>query len=584
MYFLRNGDFIMPLYPEYIIQEVIEKNDIVDVVSEHVRLKKSGANYMGLCPFHNEKTPSFSVSPQKGIFHCFGCGVGGTVINFVMKTDNLTFTEAVKYLAQRANIALPVNNGYDAKKELEIKDRKETLFNINTEAARFFYSHLSTEDGKAAVEYFKKRNISGKVAKSFFLGYSPNQKRSLYDYLLSKGFSESDILNAGLITKNDKNEYFDKFRNRIMFPIFNVNDKIIGFGARRINEDVNPKYLNSPDTLVYNKSKNLYALNIAKKSKKDFVILVEGYMDVISLMKYGFFNVTASLGTSLTTDQAKLMKRYFNEVVICYDSDEAGQAAAKRAISILRDADVKVSVMRVTGAKDTDEFINKYGADRFNLIVSQKKSDIAYLMQIFGEKYNLKNNEEKVLYVNELIPYLQKVTNNIELDVFVSEISKITSITPQAIYLQLGKTKRVQTDFKIPETLGFMNSKKSDRLLKSQEALLSLIAADANALAKNEDIIKEDLFEKNLHKQIFKQIKENFPKKIDASLLATDFDDDDVSEITKILSLDLKCEDTVSAARDYASAIKEELKRREVEKLLKAGNIDAINEIFKNEK
>ena len=234
--------------------------------------------------------------------------------------------------------------------------------------------------------------------------------------------------------------------------------------------------------------------------------------------------------------------------------------------------------------KDTDEFINKYGADRFNLIVSQKKSDIAYLMQIFGEKYNLKNNEEKVLYVNELIPYLQKVTNNIELDVFVSEISKITSITPQAIYLQLGKTKRVQTDFKIPETLGFMNSKKSDRLLKSQEALLSLIAADANALAKNEDIIKEDLFEKNLHKQIFKQIKENFPKKIDASLLATDFDDDDVSEITKILSLDLKCEDTVSAARDYASAIKEELKRREVEKLLKAGNIDAINEIFKNEK
>ena len=310
-------------------------------------------------------------------------------------------------------------------------------------------------------------------------------------------------------------------------------------------------------------------------------------MRFLNLSKYSFlsfFVISPAFKTSLTTDQAKLMKRYFNEVVICYDSDEAGQAAAKRAISILRDADVKVSVMRVTGAKDTDEFINKYGADRFNLIVSQKKSDIAYLMQIFGEKYNLKNNEERVLYVNELIPYLQKVTNNIELDVFVSEISKITSITPQAIYLQLGKTKRVQTDFKIPETLGFMNSKKSDRLLKSQEALLSLIAADANALAKNEDIIKEDLFEKNLHKQIFKQIKENFPKKIDASLLATDFDDDDVSEITKILSLDLKCEDTVSAARDYASAIKEELKRREVEKLLKAGNIDAINEIFKNEK
>lgn len=573
----------MPLYPEYIIQEVIDKNDIVDVISQHVRLKKSGANYMGLCPFHNEKTPSFSVSPTKGIFHCFGCNAGGSVINFVMKTENLTFTEAVKELAMRANIALPHLNGYDANKEKEIRDQKEILFNINNDAASFYFSYLSKDEGKVAVEYFKERKLDGKCAKMFWLGYSPNEKRALFDFLLQKGYSESDILKAGLITKNESGNYYDKFRNRVMFPIFNVNEKVIGFGARRIDESVNPKYLNSPETLVYNKSKNLYALNVAKKSKKDYVILVEGYMDVISLMKYGFYNVVASLGTALTTDQAKLLKRYFNEVVICYDSDEAGQTAAKRAIGILRDIELKTSVIKVDGAKDTDEFIKKYGSDRFNLILSKRKSDIAYLMHVLGEKYNLKNNDDKILYVNDLIGYLQKITNNVELDVVVSEIASVTSISPQAIYLQIGKTKTSKTDFSTNNVMPYLGGAGGkDKLAKTQELLLSLLINEPKILSKLENVITEDLFDDALYKKLFGIIKNESGHPIDATYLMTKFEEEDIADITKIITIDSRCEDMVKAASDYALAIKEEQRRIQIDKLVKEGNINALNEILKN--
>ena len=573
----------MPLYPEYIIQEVIDKNDIVDVVSKQVKLKKSGANYMGLCPFHNEKTPSFSVSPTKGIFHCFGCGVGGSVINFVMKTENLTFTEAVKELATRANIVLPQINGYDSNKEKEMRDQKEILFNINEKAASFYFSLLSKEEGKVAVEYFKDRKLDGKCAKTFWLGYSPNEKRKLFDYLVGEGFGESDILKAGLITKNENGDYYDKFRGRVMFPIFNVNDKIIGFGARRIDENVMPKYLNSPETLVYNKSKNLYALNIAKKSKKDYVILVEGYMDVISLMKYGFYNVVASLGTALTTDQAKLLKRYFNEVVICYDSDEAGQTAAKRAISILREAEIKASVIKVDGAKDTDEFIKKYGSDRFNLILTKRKGDITYLMDVLGEKYNLKNNDDKVLFVNELIPYLQKVTNTVELDVLVSEISSKTSISSQAIYLQIGKTKgKSEEYFNAKTVIPHFGASLKDKLTRDQQMLLSLLINEPKLVVKLESILSDDLFDDELYKRLFKTLKEKNDHEISATFIMTAFEEEDIGEITKIINIDTRCQDTEKAAKDYVLSIKEEQRRIEIDKLVKQGDINALNEIFKN--
>lgn len=577
----------MPRYPEYIIQEVIDKNDIVDVVSEYVPLKKSGSNYMGLCPFHNEKTPSFSVSPQKGIFHCFGCGEGGTSISFVMKMENLTFIEALKKLADRAGIALPETNYSDSKQEAAIRDKKELYFEINKEAALYYYSMLSSSEGKAAVAYFKERALDGKCAKFYTLGYSPNKRRSLLDHLVEKGYKEDDIFAAGLASKNDSGAYFDRFRGRIMFPIFNINDKVIGFGARRITEDVNPKYLNTSDTLIYNKSKNLYSLNVARRAKKGEVILVEGYMDVISVVKHGIANVVATLGTALTSDQAKLLKRYFNEIIICYDSDEAGLEAKKRAIMILRDADIKASVMTVEGAKDTDEFLKKYGKDRFLTLINKRKSDILYLMDIFGAKYELQINvEDRIRYISDLLPYLAKVKNDVELDVYIEEIAKRAKTGTQAIYAQLGKTRVVKGDLgaKSPDILPYAGAIVSDKLEKTRELLLSVLADNVSILERFSGIISEDLFENKTQKKLFEIIKEKAEshQRIEAGSVMALFDDDEIGEVTKILTIDAMCDDKSKAVSDYVAAIKQEMRKAKIQALLQSGDMQALNEFLKN--
>ncbi len=579
----------MPLYPDYVIQEVIDKSDIVEVVSEYVNLKRSGTNYLGLCPFHNEKTPSFSVSPQKGIFHCFGCGEGGTVITFLMKIENLTFLEALKSLAMRANIMLPEANMQDSKKEAAIKDKKETLFNINNDAAQFFYKKLSHKDGAVAVEYFKERQLDGKCAKYFCLGYSPAKKNELMEYLLQKGYDKEDIFKAGLTSKRDDGTYYDRFRNRIMFPIFNINDKVIGFGARRITEDVNPKYLNTSDTLIYNKSKNLYALNIARRSKKSEIILVEGYMDVITVMKHGVQNVTATLGTALTGDQAKLLKRYFNEVIICYDSDDAGLEAKKRAILILRELDIKTSVMTVEGAKDTDEFLKKYGKDRFLSLISNRKSDILYLMDIFGAKYELqKNIEDRIKYISDLIPYLSKVKNDVELDVYIEEISKRAKTSTQAIYAQLGKTRLINpkssTSTAMPQIAHYAGAILSDKLNKTRELLLAVLADNVSVFLQYESILSEDLFENETHIKLFNMIKEKSKShhKLEAASVMVDFDESEVGEVTKILSIDAKCDNKSLAVKDYINSIIQEKQNNEISKLLESGDMEALNKLFKN--
>ena len=331
----------MPLYPEYIIREVADKNDIRDVVANYVNLKKAGGSYVGLCPFHNEKTPSFSVSPQKGIFHCFGCGEGGNVIHFLMKIENISFVEAVEKLAENAGVMLPKPSRHDSEEYAQKARQREVLCEMNNEAAQFFYTNLKS--GKNAVEYLKKRQLDGSDAKRFFLGFAKDSWDALFNHLKEKGFKESDILDAGLIKSSENGKYYDAFRNRVMFPIFDTKNRVIGFGGR-VLDDSKPKYLNSPDSPVFNKSKNLYFLNVARKSRSDYVILVEGYMDVISLAKNGYLNTVATLGTALTSQQAKLIAGDFKEVVICYDSDEAGRKATARAVTILREYDIKISV------------------------------------------------------------------------------------------------------------------------------------------------------------------------------------------------------------------------------------------------
>lgn len=577
----------MPRYPEYIIQEIIDKNDIADVVSEYVPLKKSGSNYVGLCPFHNEKTPSFSVSQQKGIFHCFGCGEGGTVVSFVMKMENLTFTEAIAKLAQRAGVALPESNYHDSKKAAAVRDKKELYFELNKEAANFYYSMLSKKEGAVAVAYFKERALDGKCAKFYTLGYSPNERCALLNYLTQKGYKKEDIFSAGLASKNESGTYYDRFRNRIMFPIFNANDKVIGFGARRITEDVNPKYLNTADTLIYNKSKNLYSFNVARRARKGEVILVEGYMDVISVVKNGIPNVVATLGTALTSDQAKLLKRYFNEVIICYDSDDAGLEAKKRAILILRDMDIKTSVMTVEGAKDTDEFLKKYGKDRFLTLINKRKSDILYLMDIFGARYELQINvEDRISYVSDLLPYLAKVKNEVELDIYVEEIAKRAKTGVQAIYASLGRTRSAKNTngAKSPDILPYAGAIVSDRLDKTRELLLSVLAENMSIAQRLAGTLDISLFENEIHKKLFKIImdKAEDNQKIEAGDVMTLFDEDEVGTVTKILAIDAMCDDKMRAAHDYAEAVKEEMRKAKIQKLLQSGDVNALNEFLKN--
>lgn len=575
----------MPLFPDYVIAEVVEKNDIVDVIGQTVTLKRSGSNYMGLCPFHNEKTPSFSVSPQKGIFHCFGCGVGGTVINFVMKSEDMSFYEAVKYLAERANITLPQVDSRDVQKENLIKDQKEILYAINNEAAKFFYSYLSKPEGKVAVEYFKERHIDGNCAKNFWLGYSPNDKRKLYDHLLSLGYKENDILKAGVVSKKDDGTISDRFTNRVMFPIFNPYGKVAGFGARRIDNKKEFKYLNSPETLIYNKSRILYGIHIARKSRSKSVILVEGYMDVISLMKHGIYNVVAASGTSFTKEQAKLLKKYFEEVIVCLDSDDAGINAAKRAVVILREQDMKATVMNVTGAKDTDEFVNKYGKEKFEHLVSKRKSDILYLMQALGEKYNLDLSEDKVAFVSEMLPYISKIKNKVELDVAVGDLSKKTGVGTQAIYMQLGITGasiKTANDTGHEKLLPYMGAVTSDKLEKTRDMLMSVFLNEPTAYKRSKSVVFDGVFESEFHLKLLSYIekKADEGQRVDSSELLQELGEEEVSEVTKLLTIDTMYESSDRAVVDFIKIIMNEKKKESVKELLQKGDLSSLNKLL----
>ena len=345
----------MVRYSDDIIEEIISRNDIVDVISQYVTLKRSGRNFLGLCPFHKEKTPSFSVSPDKQIFHCFGCGVGGNVVHFVSKIENLNFKESLEMLADKAGMALPTSNvEVDSKKQ----QLKEKVYKINEEVANFYHETLYMPIAKPAQEYVKKRKLDNRTLKNFKIGYAPNGN-NLYKFLKEKGFEEEEIL-ASTLVKKYNNGYVDTFRNRLMFPIMDIKNRVIAFGGRVLDSSL-PKYINSPDTVVYNKGRNLYGLNVAKNAKTDNVIMVEGYMDCISLHQRGIPNAVASLGTALTEAQGRLLRKYFEKVVISYDSDGAGQAATLRGLEILKNIGCDVRILQMEGAKDPDEYVIKKG-------------------------------------------------------------------------------------------------------------------------------------------------------------------------------------------------------------------------------
>jgi len=373
-------------YPEELIEEVRTRNDIVEVISGYVRLQKKGSNYFGLCPFHNEKSPSFSVSPGKQMYYCFGCGAGGNVITFLMEYENQTFPEAVRTLAQRAGIALPEAD--DSKEARQADSRRAKLLEINKEAAKYFYYQLRTERGSVGMEYLRKRELSDETMNHFGLGYANKYSNDLIQYLKSKGYSEDLIRDAGLCNVDEKHGMYDKFWNRVMFPIQDINHRVIGFGGR-VMGDGKPKYLNSPETEIFDKSRNLYGLNFARTSRKGNVILCEGYMDVIAMHQAGFTNAVASLGTAFTSQHAGVLKRYTDQVILTYDSDGAGIKAALRAIPILRDAGISARVLNMKPYKDPDEFIKNMGADAFKERIAQAKNSFLFEIDVLKRNYQL---------------------------------------------------------------------------------------------------------------------------------------------------------------------------------------------------
>ena len=485
---------------EEILEKIKSQNDIVDVISERVRLKKAGRNFTGLCPFHNEKTPSFSVSQEKQIYKCFGCGEAGNVISFVMKDKNLPFIEAVKYLANRANIPLRLGNG----EQSQSNRKKELLYKVNVEAAKFFFSNLMNNQN--AKEYFLNRGIKEETIKKFGLGYANDSWNSLMFYLRKKGINDGLLEEAGLISVNkEKGRKYDRFRNRVMFPVFDYQGKVIGFGGR-VLDDSKPKYLNSPETLVFQKGTNLYGLNFALKhnmSERYFVI-VEGYMDLISLHQYGITNVVASLGTALTINQARLLKRYADKVVISYDADLAGQMATLRGLEILRTAGFDVRVLSIPQGKDPDEYVRSNGREAFLKLINNAEPLIDYRIKKAEEGIDFKNSQSVILYSKRIMDIISDL-DPIEKDVYIKKASENTGIKEQALYdiLKIKMKDNRENDFR--------NNKEEDRsklyvepgFLKAERTLLKMMLENEEYLQYIEERISENDFILLEHKEIF---------------------------------------------------------------------------------
>ena len=416
------------------LDELNHRNPIEDVVGQYVALTRKGSNLFGLCPFHGEKTPSFSVNPEKGIYYCFGCHKGGGVVNFIMEIENLGYPDAVRFLAKRAGIEVPEDNLGQSQYK-----KKERLWALCKEAARFFNDQLKTPAAAEARAYVAKRGLSASTVTRFGLGFAPNAWSDLLDAMTAKGFSKQELLEAGLVLKNEnKGTLYDRFRNRLMFPIIDVRGNVIGFGGR-VMDDSTPKYLNSPETIIFNKRRNLFAMNIVKKSKQGFIILTEGYMDAIALHQYGFDCAVASLGTSLTQEHADMLSKYTNEIVLTYDGDAAGQNATARAIPMLEKTGLRVKVLRMQGAKDPDEFLKKYGADRFRLLLQGSENQAEYRLRSLQMKFDLSSDEQKVEFAKQAADLISTYSTAVEREIYGARAAEMAGLTPEVMKLEINK-------------------------------------------------------------------------------------------------------------------------------------------------
>ena len=478
-------------YSDELIEEVRSKNDIVDVISSYVKLQKKGSSYFGLCPFHNEKSPSFSVSRQKQMYYCFGCGAGGNVFTFLMEYENYSFLEALKYLADRAGVELPRQEL--SKEARERADTKAILLEINKAAARYFYIQLKERQGERALAYLKGRQLGDDTIRAFGLGYANKYSDDLYRYLKGQGYQDDMIAKAGLITVDEKHGAHDKFWNRVMFPIMDANSRVIGFGGR-VMGDGKPKYLNSPETMIFDKSRNLYGLNRARSSRKSYFLLCEGYMDVISLHQAGFTNAVASLGTALTQGHASLIKRYVKEVYLTYDSDEAGTKAALRAIPILREAGISATVIRMEPYKDPDEFIKNLGKEAFEDRIREARNGFLFGVEVLERDYDLASPEGKTDFLKEVARRLGEFEEDIERNNYIEAVAGRYHVGYEELRKLVVRTavqNGLAQPVKRPEKPA--KEKKEDGILTSQKILLTWMIEDRQVFHQiSSYIIPED--------------------------------------------------------------------------------------------
>lgn len=561
----------MARYSEEILNEVRQANDIVDVISQYVHLKRSGRNYFGLCPFHSEKSPSFSVSPDKQIFHCFGCGVGGNVITFISKIEGMNFIETVQSLAERANIQLPTleNTGDSLKEELKAK-----VYKVNEFTAQYYHENLYKPQAKIAQEYVKKRQLNNETLKSFRIGFS-GKFDELYQELKKQGFEEKEILESGLVNKNDRGQYIDRYRNRLMFPICDVRGRVIAFGGR-VLDDSKPKYINSPENVVYSKGRHLFGLNVAKKGDTKKLLIVEGYMDVISLHQRGITNVVAPLGTALTEQQGWLLRKSAEQIILSFDSDAAGLQAKLRALDILQNMGCDLRILQVEGAKDPDEYIVKYGNARFQNLIEKASSIIEFKVKVLKKDLNLDNVNDKIKFLNEIAKLIAKVDNNIEREIYIEKIAKEYEISKEAIYAEVNKLtyKNVQNEKVLEKSKPTIVHRKreikevSERIKKRENTIISiLLNGDLNIFQIIKQNIKPEDFQYELNNKIAKKLYEEFEKgNSNINGIIDELDEEEQNQITMIMAEDYEINDIEKAIDDIMQSYeKEKLNNRKFE-------------------
>ena len=533
-------------FPASFIDELVARNPIEDVVGQYVSLRRAGANMFGLCPFHGEKTASFSVAPDKGIYYCFGCHKGGGVINFQMEVEGLSYPDAVRALAKRAGMAVPEDEQYQSRYQ-----QQERLWALHKEAARFFHSQLYAPVGKPALEYALGRGMSKSILTTFGVGYAPDSWDNLVRAMKAKGYTDQELIDSGLVTQSqkDKTKIFDRFRDRLMFPIIDVRGNVIGFGGRIIKkDDTAAKYLNSPETLIFNKRKNLFGLNLAKKSKQGYLILVEGNIDVVALHQYGFDNAIASLGTSLTEEQAALMTRYADQIVLIYDGDKAGQNATQRAIPILEKAGLQVKVLQIKDAKDPDEFLKKFGADKFKLWLEDSSNRVEYQLNAIARKYDLTVDDEKVKFLQESADLIATLGSAVQREVYGGRVAEKAKISPEAMKLEIERAwkRRINKEKKQQEKIDLSparNLQPKSRTIRYDNMKSAMAEESVIALALREPALldrtgnlKAEIFSSALLGRVYDQLQKRHQQGLEVSLaVLEELNQEEMSHMVGIL-------------------------------------------------